>query len=732
MIEPPLLPNETERLDALAEYAILDTPPERQYEDLTELAARICHAPIALISLVDENRQWFKSHHGLDVRETERNLAFCAHAIVQPETFIVEDALRDERFADNPLVTTEPRIRFYAGAPLVSRDGYALGTLCVIDTVPRKLDQDDEHALRILSRHVMTQLELRRRNREAQRLAAQNAEMRALLDAKTPPTPVESSPGSRSVSDGKTGAIKQQLRNAERARLALLSVLEDQQQAEARLRDSEARYRHLFEHNPAPMLVYERGSLRLLAVNEAFVEHYGYSYEEALAMRLPELYPEAEKRPVIDLAGRISGLAYVGEWHHLRKDGGQITIVARSHDIDFEGRTSRIAVITDITERKQAELALRDSEERLRLALAAGSQGLYDLDLRSGEAVVSPEYAQMLDYDPEDFHETNAAWLERLHPDDHDRVQQTFRDYLAGRISEYRVEFRQRTHSGSWKWILSLGKVQKWDASGRPIRMLGTHTDITERKLAEEEIQHLNRELEDRVRLRTRQLELANRELETFTYSVSHDLKAPLRGIDGYSRLLIEDHVDTLNDEGRLFLQNVRHGVDQMNQLIDDLLAYSRMERREMRGSAVGLAPLIDSVLKERNEELQRYKTAVKVEVNSLRVNGDPDGLIMVLRNLIDNAIKFSRDAARPIIEIRGRAVDEAIIVEIKDNGIGFDMQFHDRIFDIFQRLQRAEEYPGTGVGLAIVRKAMRRMGGRVSAISAPGQGATFIMEFPR
>ncbi len=158
--------DEKQRLKVLWQYDVLDTVPEELFDDLTELAASICEAPIALISLVDENRQWFKSRVGTTLHETARDISFCAHAIEQPDLFIVPDATKDERFAQSPLVTSEPGIRFYAGAPLVTPDGYALGTLCVIDKVPRELTTAQKRALTILSRHVVAQLELRRRSRE--------------------------------------------------------------------------------------------------------------------------------------------------------------------------------------------------------------------------------------------------------------------------------------------------------------------------------------------------------------------------------------------------------------------------------------------------------------------------------------------------------------------------------------------------------------------------------------
>jgi len=162
----PIPPNEKKRLKVLWQYEVLHTVPEEVFDDLTELAARICEAPIALISLVDEKRQWFKSRVGISHSETERDVSFCAHAILQSDLFIIPDATLDKRFANSPLVTSDPKVRFYAGAPLVTPDGHALGTLCVMDSVPLELNPDQRQALRVLAHHVVSQLELRRHSRE--------------------------------------------------------------------------------------------------------------------------------------------------------------------------------------------------------------------------------------------------------------------------------------------------------------------------------------------------------------------------------------------------------------------------------------------------------------------------------------------------------------------------------------------------------------------------------------
>jgi GAF domain-containing protein len=182
-MKAPIPKNEKKRLEILWQYEVLDTIPEMVFDELTELAAHICEAPVALITLVDENRQWFKSKVGVDLNQTSRDISFCAHAILHEDVLVVADATKDKRFAKNPLVVSEPRIRFYAGAPLITPDGQALGTLCVLDKKPHKMTPDQKRALEILSRHVMTQLELRRRSLELNRTREERDKVLKELEA---------------------------------------------------------------------------------------------------------------------------------------------------------------------------------------------------------------------------------------------------------------------------------------------------------------------------------------------------------------------------------------------------------------------------------------------------------------------------------------------------------------------------------------------------------------------
>jgi PAS domain S-box-containing protein len=255
-----------------------------------------------------------------------------------------------------------------------------------------------------------------------------------------------------------------------------------------------------------------------------------------------------------------------------------------------------------------------------------------------------------------------------------------------------------------------------------------TLIDDTQRKAADEQIRKLNVELETRAE----RLEVINKELESFSYSVSHDLKAPLRGIDGYSQLLLADYRDKLDEEGRFFVETIRSATAQMAQLIEDLLSYSRLERRELTASPVDVPRLVDQIIAGYRDEIEARHVALNVSLPPVIVHADPEGLGIALRNILDNAFKFTRQTTEPVITLEAQETPATVLLRIRDNGIGFDMQYHERIFEIFQRLHRAEDYPGTGIGLAIVRKAMQRMGGRVWAESARGAGTTFTLEIPK
>ena len=255
-----------------------------------------------------------------------------------------------------------------------------------------------------------------------------------------------------------------------------------------------------------------------------------------------------------------------------------------------------------------------------------------------------------------------------------------------------------------------------------------TLRDLTAQKAIQREIEAMNNELEARVKMRTQELEFANRNLESFAYSVSHDLKAPLRGIEGYSRLLASEYRDNLPEEAREYIDLIGASSLRMDRMIEDILAYSRAQIRQLKLLPTNVEQLIQQVISEFD---QQFKNGVvlTLEIESAVLECDREGMMQILRNFLANALKYSCESSPPRIRVEGCATAEGYRFSVNDNGVGFDMRYHDRIFEIFHRLSSAADQDGTGIGLALAARSAERMGGRVWAESAPGQGATFFFE---
>jgi len=283
---------------------------------------------------------------------------------------------------------------------------------------------------------------------------------------------------------------------------------------------------------------------------------------------------------------------------------------------------------------------------------------------------------------------------------------------------------------GTQRWIVARGEAVR-DAAGAVVALHGTVQDITERKAAETQISALNADLEERVHRRTAELEVANRELEAFTYSVSHDLRAPLRAIDGFSRKVAAGYGDKLDDEGRRLVQVVRDNAQRMGQLIDDLLAFSRLSRREMAWQSLNMTAMAQGVADElRAAEPQRVIVFTIAALPAAA--GDAALLRQVWVNLLSNAVKFTGQREIAHIEIGGREDGDEVQYWVTDNGAGFDMQYADKLFGVFQRLHRQDEFEGTGVGLAITQRILQRHGGRIWGEGKTDSGATFGFALPR
>jgi PAS domain S-box-containing protein len=685
-----------------------------------------------------------------------------------------------------------------------------------------------------------------------------------------------------------------------------------QLEAQAALRQSEQQYRLLAENVHDVIWRLDLQNMRFTYISPSIIRLRGYTPEEAMTQSICDMV-DAESLTMIErsLPARLHRF-YAGDpAAHVQtdvirqpcKDGTWIwvemitTLVAGAN-----GQAAEVVGISrNISDRRQVETALRASQERLEMALRGADLGSFDANLQTDYVFFDSRWAEILGYRWNELEPSTKTWPRLVHPEDWGRVNAALERCFKGETSLYEAEYRMRTRSGEWKWVVARGRVLERDSDGNPIRFSGTHQDITERKRADDALRRMAQrlenihaidqsilaaapleeicretaarlrtqmpceraeivfsvssaenltgsrnstilqtaadaetwllqalqpagesgwvntqviadlqklalpperlqalgldgmrsflavsladngqrmgtlwlaastpavfgsdqveiasevarelvlaacqtrlraevisraqELEQRVAARTSQLQTANRELETFAYSVSHDLKAPLRAIEGYARLMIEDYAPHLDEQAQTYLNNIERASLRLGQLIGDLLEYSRLERRSRSFSRVNPAHLIESIVAERADEISNRAIKIRIDLPQVEVTVEVEGLALAIRNLLDNALKFTREVPTPSIEIGGRDAENVCVLWVKDNGIGFDMIYADRIFEVFQQLHRINEYPGTGIGLAIVRKAMERIGGRVWAKSVPGQGATFYLEIPK
>lgn len=508
-------------------------------------------------------------------------------------------------------------------------------------------------------------------------------------------------------------------------------------QKEAQLAQQEqAEFLRLFYELPfIGMSMSLPGSTKWVQVNSQLCAILGYTREELLQRSWAELTPQPDLAQ--NLALRDAMLAnradnYKMRKRFVRKDGSFVhtEIDVRAVRLPDGSIKHLFSTIKDITERLQAEAALREQTNRLEVAEAMAGLGSWVYDTRTHVAWWSRQMYRNIGLDealgpPVDM----VAYLECFHPEDRALVDSFMRS-VPKSMEVSTAEFRRHPDLGPLRWFRGSVQSKALETRGH-YSFSGTLLDITPLKLAQTTLEETNAALEQRVNERTAQLRGLNEELEAFSYTVSHDLKAPLRGIDGYSQLLEEEHSSQLNEEGRQFLTRIRRGVLQMGDLISGLLDYSRMERRTMEQQRVDVPVLVAQVIEGHSADIDSTRVRLSLQLEPMVLQLDREGMAVVLRNLVGNAIKFSRTRDQPEVEIGARTEGPRRILWVRDNGVGFDMKYHDRIFGIFQRLQRAEDYQGTGLGLALVAKAVQRMGGRVWAESQPGQGATFFLEFP-
>ncbi len=796
MSTAPLPQNEFARLAALRHYEVLDTGPEPEFDDIARLATTVCETSIALISLVDADRLWFKSKIGFDASEGPRDVAFCAHAIHGDQVFEVPDAQQDDRFRDNPFVCGPPHIRFYAGAPLKTSSGHKVGTLCVLDRVPRLLTTPQRMALAQLGRQVIAQLELKTAHRK---LSVTFALQQAILDNVASRIIV--------VTDS-NGIITLMNRNAEHslgyvtaevagrqspeifhdasemaARAAELShatgctiapglkvllELARQEQTQVRewtyVRKDGSRFPVLFSFNPirderqaivgyvatahdltkrkAQETIVRRQQQAMdsamdgiavmndageyLYLNRAHATLFGYDRpDELVGQSWRILTPEAEVSrieqkifPLLRAAGK-----WQGETLARRRDG---TLFHGGVSLTLVEGVGLICVCRDISEWKRTEEQLRLSEQRQELALAGADLGLWDWNVRTGEVLFDARWCGMLGYRQDELQPRVDAWLSLLHPEDRPDIEAKLHQHFKDTTIGYEVQFRLRHKLGHWVWILARGKVVELDVSGAPLRMTGTHMDITAR-----------REVEQALVAAKDAAESASRAKSEFLAMMSHEIRTPLNGVIGFTEMLLDS---TLTEDQQGFARTIKNSGEALLTIINDILDFSKIEAGKLSIERIpfDLRENLAEVVKLVSPQAAEKRIALNFEYPDAlpsQIVSDPCRVYQVVLNLVSNAMRFTPKNGRITARVSfapGRQ-DRWLRVSVSDTGIGIP---HDKQPLLFRKFVQADSsttrrFGGTGLGLAISKALVEMMGGEIGLESVEGMGSTFWFTLP-
>jgi PAS domain S-box-containing protein len=495
--------------------------------------------------------------------------------------------------------------------------------------------------------------------------------------------------------------------------------------AELALRESEARLRATLDTMQIGCQILD-SEWRYVYINPAAERHNRRPSAELIGNRYADMWPGIERTEVhgiIETCMRertvqtmLNEFAYpdgaVG-WFELivQPMGGDVLIQS-----------------IDVTARVAADRALRESETRYRIVADNTYDWEWWVDPDGDFVYCSPGCAEITGYGPEEFMDDSGRLLEIVHPDDREKVRAHMSTYLSEPDATV-IEFRVLAKDGLERII---------DHRCRPVfaddgTWLGRHAsnrDVTERRKAEEEVRRLNKELQRRVVSRTEQLDAATHELEALAYSIAHDVRAPLRTIDGFSAAVLEDEGEAMSEDARLSLQRVRTAAQTLARLLDDLTGLSRASQRELARERVDLSGLAEDVADEITLEHPSRRVELSVSPG-LVADADPVLARVILRELLGNAWKFTARREVAHVEVGARDLEDAVAFYVRDDGAGFDLRYAEHLFGVFQRMHPPGEFEGDGVGLAMVQRLVRRHGGRCWAEAEVGKGATFFFTLP-
>lgn len=503
--------------------------------------------------------------------------------------------------------------------------------------------------------------------------------------------------------------------------------ISQRKQSELAIRDSDGRYKRLATANMMGIIFWDLSG-NITDANATFLEMTGYTRQELEQGKInwQEMTPNEYRH--LDLQAiketQASGTCRSYEKAYIRKDGSQFPILLGSTILEGSEEQGMSFVI-DLTERKQLEDQLRSSEAKFRRLFEANIIGIIFPDLSGRIWDANDAFLEMVGYTREDLEQGKVRW-DTMTPPGYEVLDQRSQIELqtTGVAAPFEKEYIRK--DGTRVPILLVSAMLDGSEQNAVTFVL----DLTERKLAESQVWQFNEILERKVEERTAQLEVANKELESFSYSVSHDLRAPLRHISGYVELLQKRTAKTLDETSLRYLNTIIKTTQHAGVLIDDLLSFSRMGRTEIRYTTIDMNLLIKEVKQDLEPETKGRIINWEIE-NLPKVQADPAMLRLVWNNLLDNALKYTQTRSPTQIRIGSFKKDQEIVFFVEDNGVGFDMRYVHKLFGVFQRLHSEEQFKGTGIGLANVRRIIHRHHGRAWAEAVVERGATVYFSLP-
>lgn len=475
-------------------------------------------------------------------------------------------------------------------------------------------------------------------------------------------------------------------------------------------RETQARFRFLFANNPFPTWVYDEATLRFLEVNDVAIAHYGYSYEEFTAMRIPDIRPPEDlDTPLESVEKSFLTTQYSRGCRHRRKDGRTIDVEITSHRLDWLGRKAVLIVAQDVTERKRMERALYTSESRFRTLTEAIPNILMELAIDGTVTFASSRLYQYGGLSSEQLLGTN--WTGLLHPDDSPRTAALWKEAVSTG-QPFDAECRLRRHDGVFCWFVARS-IPMYDHAGEITHWLASLTDV------------------DRLKRTESALRYSNDELHQFAYAAAHDLQEPLRNVVNSAGLLGQLHNSQLDEDGKKLIAGCVEDAQRMHCMIKDLLTYTKVvDDSEREPLSTDCAKMFQVSLSNLNAMIS--ETQAEIQCGPLPiVTAKETHVLQLFQNLIGNALKYRKPGIAPLIRVSASEHGDEWEFAVADNGIGFDPRYAERIFGLFKRLHRRQDYSGNGIGLALCARIIAHYGGRIWADAQPGVGATFRFTLP-